>query len=152
MCVSSASRHLLAVAASLLLSAVFVGEAPALRRLPPDPAAALAGQLRATRALLRRADHDYEGHRVKAIHEITRAIHALEPAAGRRRHPRVGGLRPAPGGKEPQAVSDAQLRKALEQLQATRANLGAAPPRNVAVAGAAIDRAVRELQIALKIR
>jgi hypothetical protein len=49
-------------------------------------------------------------------------------------------------------VSDAQLRKAIEQLQATRASLGGGTARNVAVAGAAIDRAIRELQIALKIR
>jgi hypothetical protein len=148
--VPPAFRYLLAVAAGMLLPAVFVSEAAAVRRVPPGSHAALAAQLRATRALLRRADHDYQEHRVKAIQEITRAIHALEPAAARPRHRPAVTPRPAPGGNEPQAVSDAQLRKALAQLQAVRANLGG-PGRHVAAARAAVERAMEELQIALKI-
>src|SRR5438552_3361668 len=37
-------------------------------------------ELRATKALLERADHDYKGHRAAAVKEITVAIHALEPS------------------------------------------------------------------------
>src|SRR5262249_44315284 len=35
-------------------------------------------ELRATKQLLERADHDYKGHRARAVHEINAAIHSLD--------------------------------------------------------------------------
>jgi hypothetical protein len=100
--------------------------------------------------LLERADHDYKGHRARAVHEITAAIHAVE---GRPHHarrlphiPKPHAHRPAR--TEPQAVSDAQLRQAIQQLAAVEAQLGTLHPK----ARAAIAAAVRELHTALRIR
>src|SRR6516165_2348705 len=43
------------------------------------PFAAQVAELRQIRALLEQADHDYQGHRAKAVKLITAAIHALRP-------------------------------------------------------------------------
>jgi hypothetical protein len=125
---------------------------------PATPAASInktiVTELHAIRALLHQADADYKGHRVKAMHEITAAIHALVPphkhATGKK--PATGSVaRPAPANKEPQAVSDAQLQQAIQQLQAVQSQLASATHGNVAAANAAINRAIAELRTALKI-
>jgi hypothetical protein len=139
------------LAASLFL-AVNAGPVPALGQTATGSAASANTQavqeLKATRALLHKADHDYKGNRVKAIHEITKAIHALEGTHSRQ-HPHHP---PAKGGGESQAVSDAQLQKAIQQLQTVQSQLGGGQSSNVTVANAAIGRAIVDLQTALKIK
>jgi hypothetical protein len=175
----------LAVLAGLGLCLILLNPAHGAQGGKPAPAggpAAAIAELKATIELLERADHDYAGHRVKAIHEIHAAIHALtsegKPPAGGQ--PQKGqqagkgqhaGQGHAPGkgqaagkgqatgmphksdaaGKklrEPQAVSDAQLNKALQQLKAVQGQLDAGH----AQAKASLKAAVHELQTALKIR
>jgi hypothetical protein len=149
----------------------------------PSPYQAQIQALKTTNTLLAKANHDYKGHRVQAIHEIENAIQALQPAGGKGGMGKRGGkgagkvagkgagkpvvplggttVRPNPtkgrrgGGaaaeKEPQAVSDQQLRTAITQLQTTQAQLsrfGAA----TANANGAIARAIGQLQTALTIK
>jgi hypothetical protein len=107
--------------------------------------AQIIAQLKATRALLNLADRDYQGHRAKAVHEITKAIHRLANLPGK------AGQGPArqPGGKEAQDVSDAQLRQGIQQLQQieTLLNNGKHPR-----ALTHIQTAIKEMQTALTIR
>jgi hypothetical protein len=153
------------MAGGLVLVGLFLIGSPvtAQQRVGPaatptaNPKAALVAQLRATRALLHQANHDYKGHRVKAMHEITVAIHALQPPA-KKHHakpgapkPATAGSKPASGGHEPQAISDAQLQKSIQQLQTIQSQLGTIATGNVGVAHTAIGKAIQELQTALKI-
>ena len=47
----------------------------------------IISQLHATMRLLAQADHDYQGHRARAIHDVGTAIRDLEPATARRNQP-----------------------------------------------------------------
>src|SRR5207245_2063296 len=99
---------------------------------------------------LEKADHDYKGHRVKAIEHIHAAIHALHPGTGAHKQA-APGKKPAAttGGNEPQKVSDGQLRQAVLHLKKVQDQLsGEAAPKAVA----AIQNAVKELETALEIR
>jgi hypothetical protein len=137
-------------------------------------------QLEAAKHLLEHAKHDYAGHRLKALHEITLAIKDLE-----HKHPthspmaaqggKAGGSMPvkmgsgkaggaggkstvkAGGGKsgnagagdeESQSKSDAQLRKAEQELKAVLKQLHGG---NHKKAAKAIEAAIHELQLALKV-
>jgi hypothetical protein len=157
MSVHRAPRDLPALAVGLLAAgALLFNGVPRAGAAPTTtgPNAALVAQLRATRALLHQADHDYKGHRVKAMHEITEAIHALHPPSAKHKktQPQVAVKKSGPGGNEPQAVSDAQLRQAITQLQGVQGQLGSATTGNVAAASAAVTRAIQELKIALSIK
>jgi hypothetical protein len=113
--------------------------------------------LRATIQLLQQADHDYKGHRVKAIQHIRNAILALEPVKPTKAA-KAGPLAKAQAkGKgirmpEPQAVSDAQLRQAQQQLQAIAQVMSATPGAANAKVLGEIGSALKELQTALAIR
>jgi hypothetical protein len=136
------------VASLLVAGLLFAGHAGAAQT-PTNPNAQAIEQLKQTRALLHKADHDYKGNRVKAIHEITKGIHALEGTNARHRpHPVKSGK----SGGEPQSVSDAQLKQAITQLQAVQSQLGISTSGNVGVANAAISRAIQDLQTALSIK
>src|SRR5271165_7026494 len=50
---------------------------------PATTASGIIGQLKSVRAILEHADHDYQGHRAKAVHEITQAIHGMQGAGVR---------------------------------------------------------------------
>ncbi len=119
--------------------------------------AGLVGELRATNALLAQANHDYQGHRVRAMEHIQHAIRALTGAkqgAGKGaavKKPKAAG---SAGGKvkEPQAKSDAQLRQAYQNLVAIRQQLaGQTHPRAVK-AGGHVQNAISELETALAVR
>src|SRR5262249_34644004 len=104
----------------------------------------VVGQLHKAKQLLEKADHDYKGHRVKAIEAITQAIHAIQHSTTNKQGsesgkssstPAKGGTAGATGGKgavekgaeksgkEPQAESDRQLREAMELLRAAEKHL-----------------------------
>jgi hypothetical protein len=116
--------------------------------------------LRATLALLARADHDYQGHRVRAMHHVGTAIRALEPAMARRTQPnpalattRAGNGAVAGRGRMPQATSDGHLRNALQSLNAIDAHLATTGGASRHVrARASVQNAMREIHVALNIR
>jgi hypothetical protein len=113
----------------------------------PSPFAVEISELHKIKALLERADHDYKGHRAAAVKDITAAIRDLTRGA-RHHHPHA---MPGKGGNnEPQALSDAQLKEAIEQLRTVHKQL--AVVGGPADAANAVERAIKELRIALEIR
>src|SRR5581483_5813463 len=97
-----AAVWLAAAGVAMNLSAANLPQSPAA---PAAPASAL-GLLRSAYATLAVADHDYKGHRVKAMKAIENACKLLgTDISGEGK------------GKEPQAISDTQLRAALAQVQ-----------------------------------
>jgi hypothetical protein len=149
-------------AGGLLLTGLFLVEGAArVSAFPPatsatSPKKTVVTQLRATRTLLQQADHDYQGHRAKAVHEITLAIHALVPP--KKTRPRPAGIKPAPGiarpdrNNESQAVSDTQLKQAMQQLNTLQPQITSLTSGNVTAASAAVTKAIQELQTALQIK
>ena len=119
-------------------------------------------ELNTTIKLLQAADHDYQGHRAQAVHDIHQAIHALHPTANNNKSSAKGkqvtgknvtakGKNLAKGqgeNKEPQAVSDAQLKQAILQLNTVQGQLKAGPPSALN----SVQAAVKQLQIALTIK
>lgn len=153
------------VTASMLLSALAMNTAmafPAIRApgartgATQQPHTAIVGELKATRTLLEQADHDYKGHRAKAVHEISHAIHVLEHGMGK--HHAAGPTGPKPvvekpkGGNEPQAVSDKQLQQAITQLTAIGGQLTSLKGEHHMKAAEAVQAAIAELNTALKIK
>jgi hypothetical protein len=107
-------------------------------------------ELGVARHLVHQANHDYKGHRARAEHEITRAIHALEP--NHKHHPaHPTGTKGEGHHHEPQAVSDRQLREAIHKLEQVRSQLGSARGGNVTGASHHVTAAIHELHTALKI-
>lgn len=94
--------------------------------------------LREAYGILEQADHDYKGHRHAAMHQIAEAARHL-------------GVKLHGDGKarEPQAVSDAQLRHAQSLLQT--AHTAVAGHKNAKVPQH-IDAAIKELNVALSIK
>jgi hypothetical protein len=110
-------------------------------------------ELHQTKMLLNAADHDYDGFRAKAAHQVTRAIHALVPPHPRTTPKTTPPVAPGQRVREPQAVSDKQLQQAIQQLQVVLNQLGSLP--GDARAGAAtvhVRSAIQDLQTALKIK
>ncbi len=105
--------------------------------------------MRAINANLHKADHDYQGHRVKAMKQIHAAVKALGPVGGKH-----GQLKFTPGtGKLPQNVSDGILQQALKNLTVVQTALAnSVGPGNRPAAVMSIQAAILELQTALKIR
>lgn len=102
------------------------------------PVGSEAGLLQAAYNTLSVADHDYKGHRVKAMKHIEAAAKLL-------------GLNLQGDGKghEKQFVSDAQLREAQTQLQQVSSSLtGRKQPR----VAKQVDAAITEISTALSIR
>jgi hypothetical protein len=88
--------------------------------------------------LLHQADHDYDGHRVKAMHAIEAAcklLHVSENGDGR--------------GGEAQGVSDQQLRQAKGLLKGARATFAQQKRHKVVTH---IDNAMKQITTALNIR
>lgn len=84
--------------------------------------------------LLRTADHDYHGHRARAMHQIEDAVKELGS------HVTGSGK-----GDEKQAESDTQLRNAQSLLQQAVGGLAGKPHRH-------IEDAIKQLGIALTIK
>jgi hypothetical protein len=146
--------------AALVLAAGCLFAAPVSARqkkVPPapvDPAvAAVVQQLHQAAKLLDEANHDYDGHRAKAEHEVHKAIHALHPA---HRHPHLnapaGPRVKEPAMKEDQKVSDAQLDKALQILQTLQPSLASSSTPHVQKAAVDVAAAITEIKAARAIK
>lgn len=140
--------------AALLLGGWLVADVAAVDKKSEHPHARQIAALQASRDLLTRANHDYGGHRILAIREITFAILVLEQKTPNPKLPPGTGVADG-GGGERQAASDAQMREALKQLKGTKAKLtppkGKSPGKVVGRALAAINKAIQELESSLKI-
>lgn len=122
--------------------------------------------LHQTKALLNAAIHDYVGHRAKAVHEVTKAIHALDPPNARATPKKAAPPTPAPAagqvapaGKgaqaagENQAASDKQLQQAIQQLRALQTQLETLPAdARASTAVGHVRGAIHELNTALQIK
>ena len=93
-----------------------------------------SGPLQEAYDLLRLADHDYNGHRAKAMRQIE--------VAGRSLGMKIGGRRRA---RENQGASDAQLRQAQSILNGATGNLSGKALLHV-------QKAINEITVALSIR
>ena len=120
-----------------LSAATVAGAAPA--PTAPVPAGNALGLLRSAYATLAVADHDYKGHRVKAIKAIENACKLLGTD--------ISGQAKV---KEPQAISDAQLRAALAQVQQAATLVPAGKGQKQIVNH--INKAVAEITTALTIK
>jgi hypothetical protein len=87
---------------------------------------------------LLRGDHDYKGHRVKALKQVEAACRLL-------------GLDVSGDGKarQPQATSDAAMRDAQTQLQAVRSAAAANGQKELQMH---CDDAIKQISIALTIK
>ena len=111
--------------------------------------------LQSIKLTLKAADHDYGGHRVKAIADISKAQNQLNLAlknAPKKKGKGKGKSNPLP---EPQALSDAQLLESMVFLKETvqlleKANHDYGGHRAAAVQD--LHRAIRQLDLALKFR
>ena len=114
-----------------------------------SPYATQISELHAAAKLLQDAKHDYKGHRAQAVHQIHLAVHILHPIHKKPKAPGIG-VKPPVGNNanEPQSISDALLRQALEQLKVVRGQLANAPPQALA----AVRSAISELETALAIK
>jgi hypothetical protein len=132
---------------------------------------AIVGRLRSVLGQLARIDHDYRGHRVRAMHAISMAIRQLSHRSmiyngvgfapgmnrglgmgrGMRMGPRGAGLG---AGRMSQAQSDARMSHALRTLQGVNMQLvgQAGYTMGQARARGHVMRAIHELSVALSIR
>jgi hypothetical protein len=103
--------------------------------------------LRTVHSKLRGADHDYAGHRVKAMEHVAAAIRHLHPSAALNTSFASG------AGNLPQSRSDQILRDALVHLDTTEASLGTGtdPRAHHRSARTSVAAAIRELHTALRI-
>jgi hypothetical protein len=101
---------------------------------PSSGSANAVGMLDQAYGLLRRADHDYKGHRARAMHQIEDAAKEL-------------GTKLSGGGKgdEKQATSDSQLKSAESLLQQAVGGLAGKAHHHV-------EEALKQLGIALNIK
>ena len=136
---------------------------------------AVVSRLRSVHTSLARIDHDYQGHRVRAMHAISMAIRQLSHrsmgysgsgfSSGMNNGRRMGmGMRQGGGGmnngggrrRQPmsQAQSDARMSQSLRTLQGINMQLGSQGSYTASHARASghIQRAIHELNIALSIR
>lgn len=125
----------LTVTAGLLMFACIGQCATAL---PPATRADEVRDLQQAYQLLNMADHDYKGHRVKAMHAIEEACKLLEVKA-------TGHAK----GHERQRKSDAQLQEAQALLEAASKIAASADQKKVL---GHIERGLREISIALAIK
>ncbi len=118
-------------------------------------------KLHAVEALLHKANHDSKGLRVKALHDLRQALHALHPqhhhhpgatAGQAQSHPTTPAATAKSttaitlqshkqGGHLSQAASDALLRQAIKQLRALQSELGSSHGGHAAELNGAINQA-----------
>jgi len=121
---------------------------PGTTKLPLAADQGTISLLRTVHTKLRGADHDYQGHRVRAMSHVASAIRSLHPSSALNTNVTAG------QGNLPQAQSDEILRNALVHLSTAETSLGtgtngAAHHRN---ARTSVAEAIHELHTALEIR
>jgi hypothetical protein len=97
-----------------------------------------AGMLQSAYLILATGDHDYKGHRVRAMHQIEAAAKLLGM-----------NLSGDAKDKQPQSLSDAKLREAQGLLQNV---LGASEVKNEKRVTKHVTEAINQINIALSIR
>jgi len=97
-----------------------------------------AGMLQNAYLILATGDHDYKGHRVKAMHQIEAAAKLLDM-----------NIRDSVRGHEPQVLSDDKLREARGMLETV---LGAAEVKDQPRISKHIAEAINQINVALSIR
>ncbi len=128
------SRQILATALAFLLLATLTLSTRAADATPKTE----MEMLKAAYKTLAIADHDYKGHRAKAMREIEAACDKMG-----------SDVRGEGKGHEKQAVSDDQLREAKKFLEDARDHLAA---RHEDFVAHHIDLAAKELAIALTLK
>jgi hypothetical protein len=132
---------------------------------------AVIGRLRAVHAQLARIDHDYQGHRVLAMHAVSMAIRQLSHRSmvysgvgfapginsrglGMGQGGIGGGAGTRGAGRMPQAQSDARMSQSLRTLQGVNMQLSSQGSNTTGHSRARghVMRAIRELNIALSVR
>ena len=136
---------------------------------------AVVQRLRSTHSSLARLDHDYQGHRVRAMRSIQRAIRQLSHTSmnGRNGYANRGGVNGVNGVNNrngvnglnrgglaargnrpiPQAQSDARMRRAGQTLQAVNMQLSRnSGTSSHAYARRYVQTAMREIGVALQVR
>jgi hypothetical protein len=133
---------------------------------------AIIARLRAVRASLARIDHDYQGHRIRAMHSISMAVRQLSHRSmvysgvgfapgmnagmGMRRGGAAAGIGAGVRGRQPmsQAQSDARMSRDLRVLQGINLQLGSQAYNTPGHARARghVQHAIYELGVALAIR
>jgi hypothetical protein len=135
-------------------------------------------ELRETNELLAKANHDYHGYRVKAMHQIREAIHDLQHHKGHSKQvsksgtgsglltqagkqgngkaalTQSGGTQTRSAGltnREPQDVSDAQLHRAIKRLRHVVHQLENHSGHHHREALHHVRRAIHDLEKALKV-
>ena len=110
--------------------------------------------------MLARLDHDYQGHRVRAMHAINTAVRSISHTSiantnGRGLTGLASGNGQAIARNQPktQAKSDAQVRRAAQALRSVNLQLtnGGTMPSQSRASGS-VRLAIRELTVALRVR
>ncbi len=117
-------------------------------RLPLAADQATIGLLRTAHTKLREADHDYAGHRVRAMEHISAALGHLHPTA------QLSSMFTPGSGSLPQSQSDQILRDSIVKLRIAENSLSSGTNRAAHHQNAhtSVAEAIRELNIALNIR
>jgi len=119
------AKRVALLAAPLLAACALASSASAA---PPQTQAGSNHKLRETihvlasvKKTLKMADHDYGGHRAKAVHDVGAAEHQLRLALKAVHKKKPGTGKPGKGTtpREPQRLSDAQLAEAIPVLRET---------------------------------
>jgi hypothetical protein len=96
------------------------------------------GQLRQAYAILAKADHDYDGHRIRAMHAVERACDVLGQD-----------IRGDGKDVQPQATSDEELRQAQGIIQGVESDATSNKQERVA---RHLAKAVSEIEVALSVK
>jgi hypothetical protein len=141
-------RLVLAIAVAGLLSSAGSVTAQGKKGKTPVNFGPLVGELHQTRLLLHSANHDYDGYRAKAMHDVGQAMHALDPNHSHKL-PKESG----PAVKEDQKKSDAQLAQAAKQIQVVIGQLTSGPATPATTSAVKhLEAALGHLNTALKIK
>jgi len=126
-------------AAVLFLMAMILVLCGGVQAATPQPAGtAEVQQLRSAYRTLEVADHDYHGHRIKAMHALHRACKLLGSE-----------IRGDGKGHQSQPVSDAELTQAQTTIHGVlQGNVVAGQPKVAKL----LEKAVEEISLALKVR
>jgi hypothetical protein len=152
-------KRLVANALMLGLGMVLVGLVPGDadgQELKKKHDRELIAELNTIHLAIRSANHNYKGHRAKAMTEVNRAVRQLARDAGKKMG-KAKGMRGGPGkGKKnalPQAESDALLRNAKRALAGVLSQLSALPASGHRTSAAKhIKHAMEQLDKALAVR